>query len=120
MASSSATGIRFQRFSGDANEYEDWEDSFMSNIRLLKLHFCFDKYSQSRPKEFDIAEAKQSVYDYLANCLDNISHGIVRRGAHGDGVEAINLLRKHHLRQTVHRVQNSLQNFITLFIPIEI
>ena len=38
MAASAASGIRFKVFNGDASEFELWEDSFMSNIRLLKLH----------------------------------------------------------------------------------
>ena len=101
---SSASGIRFKNFSGDSNEYAAWEDSFISNIRLLKLHYCFDKYKNSKPTDFKEDEAKQSVYDYLANCLDGTSHGIIMRGAHGDGVEALNLLKQHHLRQTEHRV----------------
>ena len=96
MANQASTGIRFKIFSGDTADYETWEDSFISNIRLQNLHYCFDQYAEARPKDFDCTSATQNVYDYLVNCLAKNSRGIVRRGAKDNGVETIKLLKKHY------------------------
>ena len=76
-------------FNGDANDYDCWEDGFLGTLRLLGLHFAMDKYSSTRPATFNVAEAKQTIYDYLSNCLDRTSHGLIKREAPGDGVAAL-------------------------------
>ena len=101
-------------FNGDANDYDCWEDGFLGTLRLLGLHFAMDKYSSTRPATFNVAEAKQTIYDYLSNCLDRTSHGLIKREAPGDGVAALTALRNYYLRETEHRTFTLWRNLVNV------
>ena len=104
--------ILVKSFDGDANNYDIWEDSFMATLRILNLHLAFEKYADERPDAFNLTRAKQTVYDYLTNCLDRVSHGLIKREAKDDGVKALKLLRRHYLRETQHRIYGLWRSFI--------
>ena len=116
MTTTSSTGygprLLMKAFDGDPRGYDIWEDSFMSTLRLVHLHYAFDQYTSQRPADFNLAKAKQTVYDYLTNCLDRVSHGLIKREAKDDGVAALKLLRKHYLRETQHRTYALWRGFI--------
>ena len=99
-------------FDGDANNYEIWEESFMAALRLKGLHLAFDRYARQRSDDFDLNAAKQSIYDYLAICLDRTSLVLIKRKAKDDGVEAMKELRKYYLRETSQRIHNNWRTFI--------
>ena len=98
--------IPFKHFDGSPDNYEDWEDAFISSLRLLDLHLGLPQYLSERPAVgFDLAKCQRNIYDYLTNVLDKTSHGIIRRGAKEDGATALKLLRSHYVRETDSRVQ---------------
>ena len=101
--------MNIREFDGKPENYEDWEDSFIASLRLLKLHLAFPKYISLRPAGFDLEASKQTIYDYLANVVDKNSRGIIRRGAPDDGVKALTLLRKHYLRDDDFRVLSQMR-----------
>ena len=105
---------RFRKFSGKSEDFENFEHTFRSAVRLHKLHFAFDEYALSRPKGFDLKAAKQDLYDHLSSCLDDASLEIVRRTAKDDGVAAIQNLRKHHLRETDMKIYSHIQRLFTI------
>ena len=96
--------IPFKQFDGSPDNYEDWEDAFISSLRLLGLHVGLTKYSHERTEGFDLAKCQRNIYDYLTNVLDKSSHGIIRRGAKEDGAKALKLLRSHYVRETDSRI----------------
>ena len=97
MSANNAKGygprVLFKTFDGSPTNYEIFEDSFMAGLRLLDLHLAFDRYSSERKEGFDLTKCKQIIYDHLVNCVDRVSHGIIKRGVRDDGVKALKLLR---------------------------
>ena len=104
----------FKQFSGQSEDYEIWEDTFHAALRLLKLHLVFEKNRHLRPAEYKINDDNQSVYDYLTLCLDKNSVAIIRRPAKDDGVNALKVLRQHHMRETHQRTYLHLQTLFNL------
>ena len=112
----SGYGPRFnvKSFDGDPNFYDCWEDGFIGTLRLLGLHFALEKYAAVRPAGFNVDHAKQSIYDYLTNCLDRTSHGVIKRQAPNDGVLALQVLRRYYLRETEHRIFTLWRNLTSV------
>ena len=108
--------ITVKEFDGDPNYYDIWEDSFIGCLRLSGIHFALDQYASVRPATFDMASAKSKIYDYLTSCLDRTSHGLIKRGAHNDGVEGLKLLRNYYLRDTEHRTYSLWRSLMNLKI----
>ena len=107
--------IPFKEFDGDADNYEDWEDSCIGGLRLLGLHTALPEYAAERPTEgFDLAKTNRAIYDYLSNVIDKTSHGIIRRGAKGDGATALKLLRAHYVRETDSRIHVLWKSLINM------
>ena len=104
----------FVRFDGQPKNYEVFETSFLSSLRLEGLHLALDKYVNERPATgFDIKKAKERIYDYLCICLDRNSVSIIRRNALDDGVKALAELKKFYLRDTNQRLHKLWRSFIT-------
>ena len=107
--------IPFKEFDGDADNYEDWEDSCIGGLCLLGLHAALPEYAAERPTEgFDLAKTNRAIYDYLSNVIDKTSHGIIRRGAKGDGATALKLLRAHYVRETDSRIHVLWKSLINM------
>ena len=94
----------FKIFSGEHEDYEDWEHVFLCGLRLQGLHFALDEYKLKAPKDFDHSNAKQNIYDLLSPCLDKVSLGMIRRESKDDGAKALKILRKYYLRTTDQQI----------------
>ena len=45
-------------FSGEANDYELWEDYFISRLRMLNIHHALDRYESERPTDASFTSEK--------------------------------------------------------------
>ena len=90
-------------FDGEAEGFETWLKTFMSAMRLKKLHLAFEKYADKRKADYDLADAQEQIFDILCCCLDRYSLGMICRDAQDNGVLAVDVLQRYYLRDSHQR-----------------